>query len=134
MIYVAVFLKEKNGFGVTFPDFPECSTFGESLDEAVDQAHEALSLFVEMWCDAGKDLPDPTPKKIIMSKPENREAKAINIDVAGDSSDFEAVELVMHSYLLGRIEKYCAVHGVSPADFLAVAARDALRADVFGNE
>lgn len=47
MQYVALFDKEKQGFSVVFPDFPECVTFGSDLDEAVDHAHEALSFFVE---------------------------------------------------------------------------------------
>lgn len=53
MQYVALFHKEKNGFGVTFPDFPECTTFGEDLDEAVDQAHEALALYIEFYLEQG---------------------------------------------------------------------------------
>jgi len=133
MQYVALFEKEKHGYGVSFPDFPGCTTFGEDLDEAVDQAHEALTLYVEFFLEEGNVLPPPTSKKDLLALPENGEKKAININLAGDGSDFEEFEVVMHTYLLQRIEKYCKQNGISPADFLAVAARDALKNDPFAS-
>jgi len=131
MQYVALFHKEKNGFGVTFPDFPECTTFGENLDEAVDQAHEALALYIEFYLEEGGKLPEPKTKKVIMAQSENKGVKAINVSVAGDGSDFEEFEVAMHTHLLSRIEKYCREYGVSPADFLAVAAREGIKNDIF---
>lgn len=131
MQYVALFHKEKRGFGVVFPDFPECTTFGGNLDEAVDQAHEALALYLEDVRQEGDALPEPTAKKKLLALPEYKGAKAINITVSGDGSDFEEFEVTMHAHLLERIEKYCREHGASPADFLAVAAREALKNDVF---
>lgn len=131
MQYVALFQKEKHGYGVTFPDFPECSTFGENLDEAVDQAHEALALYLELYLEEGSELPEPTGKKDLLSLPENKGLKAINVSVAADGSDFEEFEVTMHSHLLSRIEKYCREYGVSPADFLAVAAREGIKNDIF---
>ena len=131
MQYVALFQKEKKGFGVEFPDIPECTTFGENLDEAVDQATESLALFLESLIEEGKALPEPTPKKELLGRAEYKGRKAINISAEGDGSDFEEFEMVMLSHLLKRVEKYCREHGVSEADFLAVAAREAMRNDVF---
>lgn len=51
--------------------------------------------------------------------------------MSDDGSDFEEFEVVMHTHLLDRIEKYCKLHGVSPADFFSVAAREAINSDVF---
>lgn len=131
MQYVALFKKEKKGFGVIFPDLPECITFGDNLDEAVDQAHEALALFLEYMREEGTVLPEPTPKKALLAKDEHKGCKAINITAQGDGSDFVEFEAVMHAHLMKRIEKYCREYGVSPADFLAVASREAIRNDVF---
>lgn len=133
MIYVAFFEKEKNGFNVEFPDFPGCATYGDNLDEAVDMAHEALASYVEILQEEGGELPDPTPKKTLAGLPENKGRKAINITVEGDGSDFEEVELVMHGHLLLRIEKYSKEHGISPADFLAMASRELLKSDPFSS-
>lgn len=131
MKYIAIFEEEKKGISVTFPDVPGCVTFGKTLDEAVDMAHEALSMFVELELEAGADLPDARDKKEISALPEAKGNKLIGIDVAEDGTDFEEVAVVLHKHLLERIEKYADSYGVGPADFLAVAAREAMRNDVF---
>jgi len=133
MQYVALFEKEKNGYSVEFPDFPGCVTCGDDLDEAVDMAHEALAMFVEGMLEDGESLPEPSGKKELLSRAEYTGRKALNVTAVGDGSDFVEFEAVMHGHLLGRVEKYCKVHGVSPADFLAVAARIALKEDVYGD-
>ena len=131
MKYIALFEKEKDGYGVVFPDFPECTTFGEDMDEAVDQAYEALTHYIEFYLDQKRSLPEPSSKKHALVLPENKGKKAINIEIEGDGSDFEEFEVVMHGHLLKRIEKYCKVCGVSPADFLAMASREMLKRDPF---
>ncbi len=133
MQYVALFDEDKNGFSVEFPDFPGCVTCGDTLDEAVDHAHEALAVFVEELTEQERDLPEPSTKKALLALPESAGRKAINITVNGDGTDFEEFEVVMHAHLLGRIEAYSKQHGVSPADFLAVAAREAIKNAVFEN-
>ncbi|ADU62965.1 MAG: type II toxin-antitoxin system HicB family antitoxin [Pseudodesulfovibrio sp.] len=131
MQYVAIFEKEKHGYSVTFPDFPDCTTFGDDLDEAVDQAHEALSLYIEFFLEEGGELPAPMSKKDVAALPGSAGKKAINITVQAEDGDFVEIGVVMHAYLLGRIEKYCRQYGISPADFLGVAARHALKSDPF---
>ncbi|MFH1914198.1 MAG: type II toxin-antitoxin system HicB family antitoxin [Pseudomonadota bacterium] len=130
MQYVALLEQEKRGYSVTFPDFPECTTFGADMDEAVDQAHEALALYVEYFLEQGGTLPEPMTKKAVAALPASAGRKAVNITVQAEGGDFAELEVVMHAHLLGRIEKYCRDSGISPADFLAVAARHALRADI----
>jgi len=131
MQYVALFEQEKHGLAVTFPDFPECTSFGEDLDEAVDNAHEALSMFVDDRIQDGEALPEPSKKKDLLAQPENEGRKAINISIQGSGEDFEEFEMVMHAHLLTRIEKYCRQYGVSPADFMAAASRLAIKTDIF---
>ena len=65
MEYPARFVrdKESGGFVVTFPDVPEAITEGESLEEAMRQAEEALELALTFYVEASKDLPRPGPLK-----------------------------------------------------------------------
>ncbi len=46
---------------VTFPDVPEALTQGESLDEAIRVAKDALESALEFYSDDGR--PYPTPSK-----------------------------------------------------------------------
>lgn len=45
--YPAVFhAAEEGGFWVSFPDFPECLTEGDNIEEAYEMANEALGLTI----------------------------------------------------------------------------------------
>ncbi len=45
-IYPAHFIPEELGFSVLFPDLPGCHTQGNSLEEALEMAKEALSIYI----------------------------------------------------------------------------------------
>ena len=46
-IFVAALLPDVKGYSVTFPDVPGAITQGDSYEEAVANAHEALHLMLE---------------------------------------------------------------------------------------
>jgi predicted RNase H-like HicB family nuclease len=48
--------QEEGGFHVYAPDLPGLHTQGESLDEATDNAREALELYVEGLREEGRPL------------------------------------------------------------------------------
>lgn len=46
--YPAIFHKEdEGGYWISFPDFPECMTQGETIEEAYNMATEALGLCID---------------------------------------------------------------------------------------
>lgn len=53
-------LNELGGYSVSFPDLPECYTDGDSLEDAVNMAAEALELVIEFYLDNGRQLPAPS--------------------------------------------------------------------------
>lgn len=65
-IYPAIFDPcEDGGYTVTFPDLPGCITEGDSLDEALIMAKEAMSLHLWGMEDDGDLISPPTsPEKI----------------------------------------------------------------------
>lgn len=70
MEYPARFVRDKpsGGFVVTFPDVPEAITEGETLEEAMVMAEEALELALTFYTEASKDLPRPGSLKRGMRK------------------------------------------------------------------
>ena len=60
LFYPALFHKaEEGGFWITFPDFPECMTQGDDMEEAYNMAVDALGLRLS---DMGKKhIPFPVP-------------------------------------------------------------------------
>ena len=53
-------LKKEEGGGYTafVPSLPGCITYGETVDEAIDMAKEAIELYIEELQDRGEYVPD----------------------------------------------------------------------------
>jgi len=65
-IFPAIFESDGNGgYTVTFPDLPGCITEGDTLDEALYMAKDALELYIYNLEEDNEIIPDPTaPEKI----------------------------------------------------------------------
>ena len=51
--------KEEDGGSTVFvPSLPGCITYGETVDEAIDMAKEAIELYIEELQDRGEYVPD----------------------------------------------------------------------------
>ena len=55
--------KEAGGFVVTFPDIPEAITQGETVDEALAMAAEALETAMDFYFDGKRAVPMPSLAK-----------------------------------------------------------------------
>ena len=53
----------EGGFVVTFPDFPEAVTQGESLDEAMEMARDSLSMAIAYRIEHTEPVPAPSKRK-----------------------------------------------------------------------
>lgn len=59
--YPAIFhIAEEGGYWISFPDFEECFSQGESIDEAFSVARQSMELAIEDRLDNGMELPTPT--------------------------------------------------------------------------
>ncbi len=50
--------KEEGGFSVSVPVLPGCFTQGETIEEAIEMAKGAISLYVESLEEGGEPVPD----------------------------------------------------------------------------
>ena len=59
LFYPAIFHSaEEGGFWISFPDFPECLTQGETLEDAYHMASEALGLCIDEKLKSKEPLPE----------------------------------------------------------------------------
>lgn len=59
--FIALFRYEEKGVSVEFPDLPGCLPCGETTEEAIDNAREALGLHLWGMEQDGEPIPEPTP-------------------------------------------------------------------------
>ena len=50
---------EDGGYIAESPEFPGLSAFGETPEEAINEAESVLELFIDVYGDEGKPLPEP---------------------------------------------------------------------------
>ncbi|MCR5728451.1 MAG: type II toxin-antitoxin system HicB family antitoxin [Lachnospiraceae bacterium] len=68
--YPAIFHKEENGgFWISFPDFPECFTQGDSIENAYEMSVEAMGLCIDEKLKNNEPLPNSSaPADIILNE------------------------------------------------------------------
>ena len=130
--YIALFEKAGNGgaYGVVFPDFPGCVSAGDTYEEAVRMAHEALAGHVRFLQTSGEKIPKPrTLEQIKTSWEDWGEWETENDFVVGYvallpvKSTALRVNIMMDDSLLAQIDQVTN----NRSSFFAEAAKKMLR-------
>lgn len=58
--YSVILTPEEGGYVVTVPALPGCVTEGDSLEEALDNARDAVGLYIESLVARGLAVPEET--------------------------------------------------------------------------
>ncbi|MCZ8131843.1 MAG: type II toxin-antitoxin system HicB family antitoxin [Steroidobacteraceae bacterium] len=117
-----------HAFGVVVPDLPGCFSAGDTLEEAIANAPEAIALWLSEIIDAGKVAPLPKPIEVHRKR---REFKGwvwavVEVDLSKIADKAERINITLPSRLLKRVDAKAAKSGESRSGFLARAAMEAL--------
>lgn len=117
-----------HAFGVVVPDLPGCFSAGDTLEEAIANAPEAIALWLSEVVDAGKVAPLPKPIEVHRKR---REFKGwvwavVEVDLSKIADRAERINITLPSRLLKRVDATAAKTGESRSGFLARAAMEAL--------
>jgi len=115
---------ETTAFGVVVPDLPGCFSAGDTLDEAVDNSKEAISLWIETVLDDDGIVPAPGQLSDHVKNPEFTGWLWAVVEVDGALLDdhSERVNISMPRRILSRIDRYAIAHGETRSGFLVNAA------------
>ena len=99
-------------YGVVVPDLPGCFSAGDTLDEAMENAKEAIELWLEVAIDGGMAVPEPKPLAEHQRKREFRGWTwgLITIDIASLSDKAERINITLPSRVLRRIDQAARSH------------------------
>ena len=122
--YIAVVHRgAKDRFDVAFPDFPACVAAGNTIDEAKDMAHEALTAHMRSMLDAGESAPGPSKLEDIIEGPVYQDAVAVLVVSVPETKPRSVrVNITMPEDKLRRIDETAKKKGMSRSSFLAHAA------------
>jgi predicted RNase H-like HicB family nuclease len=119
-----------HSFGVVVPDLPGCFSAGDSLDEAMANAHEAIDLWCETVIEDGQDIPPAKSISLHQQDPEFAGWVWAVVDVPVEKylGPAEKINITVPQIMLARIDEYVKRHRQSRSGFLVDAARAAMAA------
>lgn len=123
MNYIAFIHKEKkSGYGVSFPDFPGCTTVGDTLDAAHKLATEVLAFHIEGMQEDGESIPEPSSLEKALASDLAEGHQAVIVVQAKLAVKPKRVNVMMDSDLLHKIDAVAS----NRSAFLSQAARNEL--------
>ena len=120
---------DTHAFGVVVPDLPGCFSAGDTLDEAITNAKEAIELWLENVIDDG----DATPRtRLLAEHQKKREFKGwiwavIEINPASLSDTAERVNITLPARVLRRIDLAAKASGETRSGYIARLAMESRR-------
>ena len=127
----ALALHTDNGvsYGVTVPDLPGCFSAGDTLDEAIEMAREAIDLHCEGLFEGGLDIPTPRPLSEYLVNPDLADAiwAIVEVDVTKYLSKPIRINISLPEGLIRDIDEYARAHHMTRSGFLAKAAQEAMK-------
>jgi predicted RNase H-like HicB family nuclease len=122
--YIGLIRKDADGdFGVSFPDVPDVTTAGTTLDDARHVAEEALALHIVALAEAGGMIPESSTLEDVMSDPNNRDGVAILVSVKTEQRRAVRVNVTMPEDVLAQLDSYAEAHGFTRSRLLTQAAK-----------
>ncbi|GAB3495183.1 type II toxin-antitoxin system HicB family antitoxin [Curvibacter fontanus] len=112
---------DSHAYGVVVPDLPGCFSAGDTLEEALANAKEAIELWLEVAIDEGSALPEPRPLAELQRK---REFKGwtwavVTVDIATLSDKTERINITLPARVLRRIDQAAKAAGESRSGYIA---------------
>ncbi len=120
---------QASAFGVVVPDLPGCFSAGDTLEEAFDNAREAIDAHCEMLSEDGNDSPTVAPMAQHQADPDYAGWVWAMVDAPVEVfwGPAEKINITLPGRTLKRIDEYARSHGQTRSGFLAEAARLAMR-------
>jgi predicted RNase H-like HicB family nuclease len=129
--YLAIIDEADGMFGVAFPDAPGCTAIGETQEEALDNAAEALAEWVADELAAGQLLPSPRSHAELLRDRRSGLGKGSVIAMVPlllETGRVARANISLDAGLLADIDAAASRRGVTRSAFLAAAAREKIKA------
>ena len=119
----------KHAYGVVVPDLSGCFSAGDTLDEALTNAREAILLHLEGLLDDGQSFPKPSAIERLRSKRSYRgwTWAIVDVDVSELGDKAARVNITLPQRILRAVDAHARKQGETRSGFLARGALDAMR-------
>lgn len=137
MRYPIVIHKDSNSdYGVTVPDLPGCFSAGDTIDEALQQAVEAIECHIEGLLLDGEAIPAPHNIEEHQENPDFAGGiwAIVTVDISKLSGKAKRVNITLPERVLALMDEYAAQHGETRSGLIAQAAMEFMAANSLTKE
>lgn len=113
---------DTEAFGVVVPDLPGCFSAGDTMDEALTNAEEAITAWLEAALDAGQEIPQPTDIEALRKAHKAYKGwiwALVKIDPALMDDTLERVNISLPRRVLHRLDAHAKAAGETRSGFIA---------------
>lgn len=119
---------KKTAFGVVVPDLPGCFSAGDTVEEAFENAREAIETHCEALAESGAEIPEPRPMSAWQAE---RGYKGwvwgiVEVPIERLFGPAEKINITVPGRLLRQIDNYAREHGQTRSGFLVAAALESM--------
>jgi len=109
-------------WGVVVPDLPGCFSAGDTMEEALIQAEEAITAWIEATLDAGQAIPEPSNIEALRAAHAELEGwlwALVKVDPAMLDDTVERVNISLPRRVLLRLDSLARNGGETRSGFIA---------------
>lgn len=107
-------------YGVVVPDLPGCFSAGDSLEEAIEGAREAVELWIDEALEAGMDIPAPSPlAQVVRDHGLGWTVALVDIEPAIFDDRPERVNISLPRRVLARLDRLARSAGTTRSGWIA---------------
>jgi predicted RNase H-like HicB family nuclease len=130
---IAIHKDDGTSYGVTVPDVLGCHSFGDTIDEAIQNAKEAIDGHLETLLELGEKV--DLHASSIEDLQNHADYKGViwglvDVDLSKIDATPERVNISLPKFVLSRIDSYVTAKHETRSGFLARAALSALAHEV----
>jgi predicted RNase H-like HicB family nuclease len=115
---------ENSDYGVIVPDLPGCFSVGDSIEDAIQNAHEAIECHLEGLLLDNESIPLKKPIEQHLDDPDFKDGvlAVVEIDISKISGKTTRINVSLPERFLKQIDDYTQKHGGNRSGFLVDAA------------
>ncbi len=129
--YIGIVDRGGEGWGVTFPDLPGCTSGGRTMDDLFAMSVEAIGLWADVHLAEAHSLPHPRAMDELLADAEVRETieaigpvSFIQVPLVREAGRLVRANISLDAGMLQAIDAAAGRLGVTRSTFLVSAARD----------
>lgn len=128
---IAIHKDKDSDYGVTIPDLPGCYSAGSTMEEALENAREAILTHVEGLLMDEEGVPQPTSIENFRKKKEYKQAvwAIVPVDLSELSGKAIRVNVTIPERILNQIDGFARKRGESRSGVLVSAAMEYISSD-----